>query len=52
MANPNIPRGVPLYGFFSLPRGLMLKVCSGDCMYAPGYIQSIKPRWPTEGGAR
>lgn len=42
----DVPRGVPLYGFFSLPRGRLLKVCAEPCMFAPGYIQSNKPRWP------
>ena len=36
----NLPRGVPLYGFFSLPRGRLLKVCADPCMYSPGYLQS------------
>lgn len=42
-----LPRGVPLYGFFALPRGLLLKVCAEPCMYAPSYLQSLKSRWPT-----
>lgn len=42
-----LPRGVPLYGFFSLPRGRLLKVCAEPCTFAPGYIQSNKPRWPS-----
>lgn len=42
-----IPRGVPLYGFFGLPRGRLLKVCAEPCAFAPGYIQSNKPRWPS-----
>ena len=37
--------GTPLYGFFSLPRGRLLKVHAEACMYAPGYLQSNKPRW-------
>lgn len=41
-----LPRGVPLYGLFALPRGLMLKVCAQPCTFAPGYIQSLQPRWP------
>lgn len=45
--NANLPRAVPLYGFFALPRGLLLKVCADPCMYSPGYIQSLKPRWPS-----
>lgn len=45
---PCLPRGVPIYGFFALPRGLLLKVCAEPCMYAPGYIQSLKPRWPKD----
>lgn len=36
----------PLYGFFMLPRGLLLKVHAEPCVYAPGYLQSIRPRWP------
>lgn len=47
MTPQNLPRGVPLYGFFLLPRGLLLKVCAEPCTFAPGYIQSNKPRWPT-----
>ena len=43
----SIPRGVSLYGFFSLPRGRLLKVCAEPCTYAPGYLQSNKPRWPS-----
>jgi hypothetical protein len=41
-----LPRGTPLYGFFSLPRGRLLKVCAEPCMFAPSYLQSNKPRWP------
>lgn len=36
----------PLWAFFGLPRGRLLKVHSEPCMYAPGYLQSNKPRWP------
>lgn len=36
----------PLWAFFTLPRGLMLKVHAEPCMYAPGYLQSNTPRWP------
>lgn len=42
----NLPRS-PLYAFFALPRGLLLKVHAEPCMYAPGYLQSNKPRWPS-----
>jgi hypothetical protein len=42
---PKLPR-CPLYGFFTLPRGRLLKVHAEPCMYAPGYLQSNKPRWP------
>lgn len=42
----SLPRGVPLYGLFALPRGLMLKVHAQPCTFAPGYIQSLKLRWP------
>lgn len=42
-----LPRGIPIYGFFALPRGLLVKVCAEPCMFAPGYIQSNKPRWPS-----
>lgn len=41
-----LPRGMPLYGLFALPRGLMLKVHAQPCTFAPGYIQSLKLRWP------
>jgi hypothetical protein len=36
----------PLWGFLTLPRGRLLKVHAEPCMYAPGYLQSNKPRWP------
>jgi hypothetical protein len=48
----SLPRGVPLYGFFSLPRARLLKVCAEPCSFAPGYIQSNKPRWPRDEGKR
>lgn len=38
----------PLYlCLLTLPRGRLYKVCGGDCMFAPGYIVSSKPRWPS-----
>lgn len=43
---PKLPRS-PLYAFFTLPRGRLLKVHAEPCMYAPGYLQSNKPRWPS-----
>ena len=36
----------PLWGFLTLPRGRTLKVHAEPCMYSPGYLQSLKPRWP------
>jgi hypothetical protein len=41
-----LPRGAPLYGFFTLPMGRLFKVCAEPCMYAPSYLRSNKPRWP------
>lgn len=38
----------PLYGFFALPRRRLLKVHAEPCTFAPGYLQSIRPRWPGE----
>ena len=47
MGDPlKLPRA-PLYAFFALPRGRLLKVHAEPCMYAPGYLQSNKPRWPS-----
>lgn len=37
----------PLWAFFTLPRGRLLKVHAEPCMYAPGYLQSTKARWPS-----
>lgn len=42
----------PLWAFFCLPRGRLLKVHAEPCMYAPGYLQSNKPRWPGAESAR
>jgi hypothetical protein len=42
---PKLPPN-PLYAFFLLPRGRLLKVHAEPCMYAPGYLQSNRPRWP------
>jgi hypothetical protein len=42
----NLPRGVPIYGLFTLPMGRLFKVCAEPCTFAPGYIRSNKPRWP------
>jgi len=42
----------PLWGFLTLPRGRLLKVHAEPCMYAPGYLQSNKPRWPGEAVAK
>lgn len=42
----------PLWAFFSLPRGRLLKVHAEPCMYAPGYLQSNKPRWPSDALAK
>jgi hypothetical protein len=36
---PKLPPN-PLYAFFLLPRGRLLKVHAEPCMYAPGYLQS------------
>jgi hypothetical protein len=38
----------PLWAFFTLPRGRLLKVHAEPCMFAPGYLQSLKPRWPSD----
>ena len=45
MSTARLP-AAPLWGFFTLPRGRLLKVHAEPCMYAPGYLQSNKPRWP------
>lgn len=42
----------PLWAFLTLPRGRLLKVHSEPCMYAPGYLQSNKPRWPGDAHAK
>lgn len=38
----------PLYlGLLTCPGGRLYKICGGYCYYAPGFIVSRKPRWPT-----
>lgn len=37
-----------IYGIFSNPRARLYKVCSHPCMYAPGFIVSIRAKWPRQ----